>query len=264
MTPDERRAYAAKRRADIKAGVHVVKTRKGSAPPKHTATTRERAPRRQPDVDPKAVYQAVGMFVVLGDGAVALGVPAIFGPGKLDEDSGVFTPTWSAEDRLSGTEIGKLTVALGDEALSNVELAKWLTKLGRGSAHSKLAMVLAEIAIPRMARRGLLPAELVNGLANIATPEPPPPDFGNDDGEREPDWTDSPPSVSVATGGTPDNDGGYRVGEIDPGSVPVETPPVPDNVSHKVGRRVLRREEDQDGGSVNGVAKQPLGTSARP
>src|SRR4029077_15605623 len=128
-------------------------------------------------------------------------------------------PIWEPEDQLTGTEIGALVRAAGDEVLTNRELAIWFTRLGKAAgnnAHAKLVLVLAQIAYPRLARRGMLPEEflsVINAIgatgtspapaAEASVGAPTPGDGGFDFGTSG----DDIPPVPVASGRTPDDDG---------------------------------------------------------
>jgi hypothetical protein len=227
-----------------------------SKPPRIPGVTREAAPRASsPDIVPRHVYEAVGFGVAVTNGLLLnLGVPMVFGP-----------EAWTQEDKLTGTEIGMLTQALGDEALTNKELARWLTKIGRSNAHAKLGYVLFLIAAPRLARRGMLPPEVMSAIndanaqavtaaagadVSAGNPDVDPFDFGA--GE------DSPP-VPVEAGGAPDDDGGHGEREVEPGSVPFVVPDVVHDVPNEVGRRVLRRPAGQNGVGAPESPVSPVG-----
>jgi len=231
-----------------------VKQRKASIP----GATREIPPKPPvKDIDPKAVYEAVGFGVVMAAGVLNTGVPMFFGP-----------EAWTDEDKLTGTEIGMLTAALGDEALDNKQLARWLTKIGRGNKHARLTYTLFIIAAPRLARRGMLPKEVVSVLNDVNAaggtvipfpgqqpePEQPP--------QPGPDFDFDPAAVPVASGRTPDDDGGYGQREVNPGGIPEQVPAVVRDAPVEARRRSLRREENQNGSGDSEPALSPAGTVA--
>jgi hypothetical protein len=73
--------------------------------------------------------------------------------------AGVYPP-WS-DDRLSHEEIGRLSDALVDEILNSERLTHWVLHAKEQGVHIKLAYALATIALPRMAKHGMIPPEMV-------------------------------------------------------------------------------------------------------
>lgn len=230
--------------------------------------TKEVAPKRQePQVVPKYVYEGVGVLVLAANAGANFALPRIKTP--------TGAPMWEPEDQLTGTEIGALVRAAGDEVLTNRELAIWFTRLGKAAgnnAHAKLAMVLIQIAYPRLARRGMLPEEFLSvinaigatGTAPAPAPETPvgaPPDGGGFDYAATPG--DDIPPVSVASGRTPDDDGGHGEREVQPGEVPEPGPSMVRDVPQQGGHRRLRRQADQNGGGVVESEVSAAGAVAR-
>lgn len=66
------------------------------------------------------------------------------------------------EDALNPGEIGMLAVAAADEILANATLLKYYQSVGANvtGPHTKMAAALVAIALPRLARRGLVPDEV--------------------------------------------------------------------------------------------------------
>lgn len=245
----------------------TTKKRSHHKKPTVPSNTREVPPKEARGAEIKAefrneVYQGTSIVVGLASAAANFGVPAAFGP-----------DSWTVEDRLNELEINRLTFALGNEALTNKMVAEWLAKLGRmatSNAHTALALVCMSIAIPRLQRRGVpIPEEFVNvinaaGLqAQPAGPAPvgpaPAPDRGADFESVAPDIA----PVSMAPGGTPDDDGGHGEREVQPGSVPEPSAAVVPDVAEQVRHRVLRRQANQGGGGNVESETSPVGAVTR-
>ena len=78
------------------------------------------------------------------------------------------SPSWR-EEHLTPEEVGRLGIALGDEILTSKTLTKWVLTAQKSSVHMRLALVCATIAMPRMASRGMLPEELADAFAGMAS-----------------------------------------------------------------------------------------------
>lgn len=105
------------------------------------AGTAEKTPKRRSKKPAKKdVVESLAAGIALGDTGLAW-----------------FYPPWR-EDRLQHEEIGRLADALADEILYSERLTQWIVQAQKSSVHIKLAMVCASIALPRMARHGMLPA----------------------------------------------------------------------------------------------------------
>lgn len=74
--------------------------------------------------------------------------------------AGMAYPPWR-EDALNFEEIGRLADALADEILHSEKLTAWVMKATKNSVHVKLGLVVAGIALPRMQRRGMIPAGMM-------------------------------------------------------------------------------------------------------
>lgn len=85
----------------------------------------------------------------------------------LDTGATWIYPTW-AEERLTQEEIGRLAQATGDEVLNSKQLTAWMMRASKTGVHVKLALVVASIAIPRMARHGMLPQQVAADAADVA------------------------------------------------------------------------------------------------
>lgn len=97
-------------------------------------------------------------------------------------------PPW-VEDQLNAQEIGQLAIALGDEVMQSKTLQKWFLSARSNNVHVKLGWTLAFIMVPRLQRRGILPAFSLN-----------PNDYaGTDD-----------TTVPMERGGAPGTDWDYR------------------------------------------------------
>lgn len=218
------------------------------------APRREVPPKREPQIVKQHVMEGVGLVVLAVNAGANLGLPYI--------KTRTGEPVWTAEDQLTGTEIGRLTAALGDEVLTNRELAIWFTRLGKAAgnnAHARLVMVMASIAMPRLARRGMIPEEFIGVINAInsgpapapAAPAPvgaPPPGDGGFDFAGTPG--DDIPPVPVASGRTPDDDGGHGEREVQPGEVSEPSPSMVRDVPQQGGHRRLRSQAHQNGGGV--------------
>lgn len=72
------------------------------------------------------------------------------------------------DDALSMQEIALLADALADEVLANAYLSRMFAQLDKVGPHGKLLMVCASIAIPRLARHGVIPRELEAAATGFA------------------------------------------------------------------------------------------------
>lgn len=92
-----------------------------------------------------------------------------------------------AEDALQHDEIAMLADALTDEITASPRLVKFISDIrDKGGKHSKLIITLLLIALPRLARRGVIPGgvdDLVKAALAVATGPAPNSDRG--DGERQ-------------------------------------------------------------------------------
>ncbi|HEV3129583.1 MAG TPA: hypothetical protein VGY32_11405 [Solirubrobacteraceae bacterium] len=89
----------------------------------------------------------------------------------LDQATMWVYPPWR-EESLSHEEIGRLADALADEILNSEKLTAWVQKAAKNSVHMKLGLVIAGIALPRMQRRGMIPAGMMPADANGNSPYP--------------------------------------------------------------------------------------------
>jgi hypothetical protein len=72
------------------------------------------------------------------------------------------------KDALSAEELLLLSDALADEAIRSKTIMAWLAALDKAGPHAKLATVVVILALPRMARHGMIPEEVASELANAA------------------------------------------------------------------------------------------------
>jgi hypothetical protein len=138
------------------------------------------------------------------------------------------------EDALNAQERMLLSDALADEAFESKVVHKYLAKLGQQKKHTKLMMVCMAIAIPRLARRGIIPqegmGELQDELISQASTSTRP---GRDTATgSEPEWT----AVPVESGGSPIPNRGNGIGENDIGGIPTETTPLRSSTTDENGR----------------------------
>lgn len=99
----------------------------------------------------KKIQEKVATTIAFANGVAVAYVPAV------------------REDALSAMEIGLLAIATAEEIQSNKRLLEWYSKIGEGvtGPHAKMGAAVACIALPRLARRGILPEEMVDGLLPV-------------------------------------------------------------------------------------------------
>lgn len=160
----------------------------------------ERTPRRRGrKPNPREVYTAVASAVYMAD----TGACFLF-------------PAW-VEDRLTQQEIGALGQALGDEIMSSEYLTRMLMKAQTNSVHVKLAYTVAMIAIPRMAKHGMIPAGFIV----------------TEDTSAETDTTPVPMEAGAAHGDRGDD----GIGQVNTGEQDTGNTEIPSGAEEQSGRR---------------------------
>jgi hypothetical protein len=111
--------------------------------------------------------------------AVVVGVDA--GLAYLVPELWVTDPNPEQSDRLTEREVEMLTVAFSDEAMKHPGVLRFLANLTAYTDRLGIAGVLLLIALPRLARRGMLPAfltpmlrDLIGTASGAEVPEAPP------------------------------------------------------------------------------------------
>jgi hypothetical protein len=148
------------------------------------------------------------------------------------------------EDALNPQERLLLSDALADEAFDSKTIHKYLAKLGQQKKHTKLLMVCMAIALPRLARRGIIPAEGMGELQSelvTSASSPTRPD-GDTSGKPQPDWD----TVPVESGGSPIPDRGNGIGKDDVGGMVAETAPLRDSTPNENGRSAIPDGRDSE------------------
>ena len=93
---------------------------------------------------------------VLGGISIAQGIALMMLPEKY------------ADDQLTMPEILALADAVTDEVMTSDYLLRMFGMLDKGGPHTKLAMVVGMIALPRLAKYGVLPSELEPAIRQLA------------------------------------------------------------------------------------------------
>jgi hypothetical protein len=101
-----------------------------------------------PSPKTRKIVEKVGGAIAFVNGVAVAYVPAV------------------REDALNPTEIGLLAIAAAEEIQSNKKLLEWYSKIGEGvtGPHAKMGAAVAFIALPRLARRGILPEDMVDAV----------------------------------------------------------------------------------------------------
>jgi hypothetical protein len=162
VTGDAKPKRQTRRCPECGAGRHTAAStcslaKRGPSTGSGTRSRIDVAPKRKPPIAPQKVAQNVGICIVLLQGAVMQ-----------------VRPDW-AEDQLTPGELGELSYALTDELMSHERIVAWINKAAGAGVHIKLAMVCASIALPRMARRGLLPVGIAEAMIGGMAEENQPP-----------------------------------------------------------------------------------------
>lgn len=118
----------------------------------------------------------------------------------------------SKDDALNEPEMDALADAMVAETMSSDRIMRWMTTASKITPHILLANVLVAIAIPRLRRRGMLPAappltpeqeQALNEYLRTNSPV-----SSGAEGAAASDYPG--PSIQVETGGTPFANGQYR------------------------------------------------------
>lgn len=84
----------------------------------------------------------------------------------VDMGAGLLLPNhWTKEDRLAQEETAMLVSALYSELETFPKALAWLANVAGAGVHVQLAYVVAAIAAPRLARRGIISVELATAIA---------------------------------------------------------------------------------------------------
>ncbi|MCU1492235.1 MAG: hypothetical protein JWM85_3640 [Acidimicrobiaceae bacterium] len=135
-------------------------------------------------------------------------------------------PPW-VEDQLQAQEIGQLAIALGDEVMQSKTLQKWFLSARTNNVHVKLGWTLAFIMVPRLQRRGILPAFSLN-----------PDDYTGANGA----------TVPMERGGTPGTDWDNGFGEVNAGESFADRTEVYNSSQEQSGQDQVR--QDNNSGDV--------------
>lgn len=184
---------------------------------------REKGPAR-PSV--AAVSQAKARSIIFGGGVLAQRLALQL----IEEEK---RAPWEA-DALSAEELLLLSDALADEAIRSKRIMAWLAALDRAGPHARLMTVLVILALPRMARHGVIPQEVADELSNAA-------------------------ALALASGSPRDDNRGDLRREVDAGGRRiVTTPPIPAGEPEQNGSGTEAGELSGGGGG-----EEPYDTSQR-
>lgn len=190
----------------------------GASPsPKPAAA--ERSPKRPPKGVTRAeadqVKGALALALIGMDAAAAAVLPAL----------------WTAEDRLAEHETAKLVSAVYGELAAYPSLIHALANVAGQGTHVRLLLALASVAVPRLARRGLVPAHVVMAVALMDMNMPPP---------AEPADEPAPaPTVGLESGPAFDLSWSNGDGKEHASGAPVERAPVRDGAPVQAGQSDL-------------------------
>src|SRR5215472_10601590 len=179
------------------------------------ASSGERAPARGPRAPSKAQIKQSLAMLIFGAQKFAIGMF----PGLQ-------------EDELSRHEIAMLADVLADEAEAHPEAKRWIARVQTSSVHARLAFTLAMIAMPRLARRGILPEGIDEGIDEFVLA-----------------------TMAVAPGGAPGGDRGDGLGEIDPDGTGPEHAPLFYSGADEAGRRPVSSSNGKPARSSRGGPK---------
>jgi ribosomal protein S14 len=128
---------------------------------------------------------------------------------------------WTAEDRLQSDETTQLVKAIYAELESWPKALAWLAAAAEQGVHVQLAYAIAMVALPRLMRRGLVPAD-VAGFIFLAASQPQP---GAADG----------PTADVAAGSASQPHRHNGNGQVDASGVPDLIAPLHGGFSEQAG-----------------------------
>jgi hypothetical protein len=140
------------------------------------------------------------------------------------------------EDALTPRERILLADALAEEATNSTSLHRWMAKVGKQKKHAKLGMVLMAIALPRLARHGMIPSEGIDDVAEQLASQL---ETGSSSGPSgsSPTGPDVPwDAVPMAAGGSPFSDRRNGVGEVNLSGVAAESAPLRSDSENQDGR----------------------------
>jgi hypothetical protein len=118
---------------------------------------------------------------------------------------------WTAEDRLAQEETVMLVAAV--YAATPAKVLEWLAKAAEQGVYVQLAYAIGMVALPRLVRRGLVPADVAL-LFFLAANQPQPPAAADQD------------AATVESGATPEPDRDNGNGQVYAGFVPGRGAPV--------------------------------------
>jgi len=173
-----------------------------------SASTRKPRGRRKPTQN--QIAKNLGTILELGNGTACELVPSY------------------RQDALEQYEIELLSTAVAGEILANAQLLRWYQSFGTGLSgpHVVLAAAVVAIALPRLARRGLVPAKLAGMGMALAV------GMGNSGIQGtdtvEPSGSAVPSDAGPARGG----DWGHGEWEVVPGESAAEFEAAPPNRSN--------------------------------
>jgi hypothetical protein len=220
------------------------------------APARERPPQR---ASTAVVSQAKARAIIFSAGAITQRMAL-----QLIEDEEA-RGEWE-KDALSAEELLMLSDALADEAVRSRRIMAWLAALDSAGPHAKLATVGFLIALPRLARHGVIPqavADELAGAAALALASGSPRDSDRRDGRWEVDaggggFVASP----TVPAGEPDEDGSGTPSSQVPGAGGNENPQNAQGSEIRPNRTADGGETD--GGASEGELPRPLnGVGAR-
>lgn len=212
-------------------------------------------------------------------GAIAFGITAadyVFGTffsgtpvfAEYDEQGlGVGQPIrwegglWQPQDRLDASEITLLTEAIYGEIAQKPNLVIQLAKLASAKgAHARLLQACALVALPRLARRGLLPEDMATALSLILQMAPLEDDIDGDGDGDGPGRQSGQDTAGLESGPASGGDWQDRAGQIDADRMAAETAPVRDDPQVKTGRRgVSGNRADQERGFLDEESPMAVG-----
>lgn len=140
-----------------------VPPKRGRGRPRNTTTTAPPLEGAPKDTPPKRSHKAkAGSKVTPGQTKQALTVALV----GLDTVLGIVSAStksnfWTNEDRLEQGETAAIVSAVYRELETYPKAMAFFTSLVVGSVHAQLAAVLIAVAIPRLARRGVVPDQMV-------------------------------------------------------------------------------------------------------
>ena len=130
---------------------------------------------------------------------------------------------WTAEDRLQQDETASLVKAIYAELESWPKVIEWIAAAAEQGVHAQLGLAIAMVALPRLVRRNLVPADVAFAVL-LATSQA---------GANQPQPQPDPVPVAAGADGQPDRHDGN--GQVYAGFVPGRDAPIHSGVSEQAG-----------------------------